>query len=188
MRSRFNRKKPIAHEGYQINREIRNEQLRLIDHLGENHGVVSRRDALLIAEEANMDLVVINKGAADSIPVAKIMDFGRFLYDRKKKQGEAKKRQTVIQIKEVKMRPNIGDGDYLIKMKKAIKFLEEGKKVKFTLQFRGRQMIMMNDLGSKLFARISKDLNEASLGTLLEEKETRSRPFWSKVVAVKSKH
>ena len=184
MKDRFSRKTPEANAGYTINDKIKDKELRLITHTGENLGVVTREKALMLAKDVNLDLVMIGKG--DFLqPVVKIMDFGKFLYERKKKQHESKKHQKVVQIKEVKMRPNIGDQDYQVKMKRAIKFLKDGKKVKFTLQFRGRQMIMMNELGSNFFSRVSKDLQEASIGQIVEEKESRGRPFWSKIIYIK---
>ncbi len=183
-REKFGRKIPETHAGYSINEKIKSKELRLITDTGENFGVVSRDKALGLAQDANLDLVLISKDDT-SQAVAKIMDFGKFLYERKKKQHEAKKHQKIVQIKEVKMRPSIGKQDYMVKMKHAIKFLEEAKKVKFTLQFRGRQMIMMNELGNKLFAQISKDLQDANIGRVIEEKETKGRPFWSKIVSIK---
>ena len=103
----------------------------------------------------------------------------------KKQQNEAKKHQKVIQIKELKMRPHIGEGDYLIKMNKAVEFLRDGKRVKFTLQFRGREGAMMNELAPQLFIRIKKNLDDHQLGTLLEEAESRGGPFWSKIFYLK---
>ncbi len=185
VRGKYSRKLPEMHAGYEVNQKIRDKELRIITHTGDNIGVISREEALQLAQEANLDLVVISKSGA-SEPVAKIMDFGKFLYARKKKQHEAKKHQKIVQIKEVKMRPNIGTQDYEVKMKRAVKFLQDGKKVKFTLQFRGRQMIMMSELGNKLFKRITEDLGVAGIKQLVEEKETRSRAFWSKIVGVKT--
>ena len=100
-------------------------------------------------------------------------------------QDEAKKNQKVIQIKEIKMRPAIGEQDYRIKFNRAVGFLKEGKRVKFTLQFRGRQMIMMRELGDKHFARVHQDLLKQDLGPLVEEILQRGRPFWSKIYYVK---
>ena len=183
---RYQQQKADPHDGHIANERIRDRELRVITESGENIGVVSKEDALARAQEAGLDLVQISK-SGDGPPVVKIMDFGKFLYEKKKKQHEAKKHQKIVQIKEIKLRPSIGDQDYRIKLNRAIKFLQEGKKVKFTIQFRGRQMIMMNELGSGLFGRIATDLREAELGALVEEKESRGRPFWSKVVAIKTK-
>ena len=166
-----------------INEQIKDSEIRLITETGENIGVVSRREALDRADQAGLDLVKI--GEQESVVVAKIMDFGRHLYLKKKQQSEAKKKQKVIQIKEIKMRPNIGDQDYLVKFNRAVKFLQDGKRVKFTLQFRGREMIMMNEKGTKFFDRVHRDLEERNLGALVAEKEQRGRPFWSKVYYIK---
>ena len=166
-----------------VNEQIRDSKIRLIIETGENIGVVSRKEALDRAEQTGLDLVKI--GEQDSIVIAKLMDFGKHLYLKKKQQAQAKKNQKVIQIKEIKMRPNIGDQDYLVKFNRAVKFLEEGKRVKFTLQFRGREMIMMKEIGPKFFARIHNDLEARELGPLVAEKEQRGRPFWSKIYYIK---
>ena len=145
--------------------------------------MVSREEALSRAKEVGLDLVQI--GESQDVVIAKIMDFGKYLYMKKKQLGEAKKKQKVIQIKEIKMRPNIGDQDYQTKFNKALQFLKEGKRVKFTLQFRGREMIMMNELGKKYYERIDHDLQESGIGPLVSEKEQRGRPFWSKIYYLK---
>lgn len=168
---------------YFVNEKIRVPRLQVIDHKGDNLGVISREQALDIAEQAGLDLVQV--GEKGDTVVAKIIDFGRFFYARKKQLSEAKKKQKIIQIKEVKMRPNIGDNDYNTKLKQAIGFLKDGKKVKFTLQFRGREFIMIKELGRNFFEKIDKDLAEQDLGTLLNEKEQRGGPFWSKIYYVK---
>jgi translation initiation factor IF-3 len=168
---------------YIVNEQIRAREIRLITEEGENIGVVSRQEALSRAENVGLDLVKI--GEKDSVVIAKIMDFGKYLYLKKKQQGEAKKKQKIIQIKEVKMRPNIGEQDYQTKFKRAIKFLLEGKRVKFTLQFKGREMIMKHELGKKFFERIANDLEEKKLGSLVSEREQRSGPFWSKIYYIK---
>jgi translation initiation factor IF-3 len=183
--SRNNRAKPVANGGYIINEYIRAESLRVINHEGENLGVISRRDAQALATSVGLDLVQISE--SETGVTAKIMNFGKFLYEKKKQQGEAKKHQKVIQVKELKMRPHIGEGDYNIRINQAEQFLKEGKRVKFTLQFRGREVLTMEDAGSKLFLRIMVDLNTRQLGTILEEKESRGTPFWSKIVYLKEK-
>lgn len=181
-RGRKNSTKLLA-SNYFVNEKIKIPRLQVIDHNGNNLGVISREQALDIAEQAGLDLVQV--GEKDDIIIAKIIDFGKFLYAKKKQLSEAKKKQKVIQIKEIKMRPNIGDNDYQIKLKRAIGFLKEGKKVKFTLRFRGREFIMIKELGQNFFARIDSDLAEQGLGTLLKEKEQRGGPFWSKIYYVK---
>lgn len=168
---------------HEVNRFIRANQIRLIDETGQNVGVVSRTDALSRAEQVGLDLVKIGEDGV--IAIAKIMDFGKHLYTKKKQQHEARKKQKVIQVKEIKMRPNIGDEDYKTKFNRAVGFLKTGKRVKFTLQFRGRQMIMMNELGTKHYERLAKDLEEANLGSIVAEILQRGRPFWSRVYYVK---
>ncbi len=134
---------------------IRAPEIRLIDHEGENRGVVRPDEALRMAEEVGLDLVEISPNAAP--PVCKIMDFGKFKFEQQKKAAEARKNQKVIEIKEVKFRPNIDDHDYDVKMRSVTKFLEEGDKVKVTLRFRGREMAHI-DLGRNLLDRIAGDL------------------------------
>ncbi len=168
---------------YITNDRIKAASIQVIDQNGTNLGVISKKEALSLAEGAGLDLVQV--GEKDGAAVAKIMDYGKFLYVKKKQQSEAKKKQKIIQVKEIKMRPNIGDQDYNTKMKHAIEFLKSGKKVKFTLQFRGRQFIMIKELGNALFERIHKDLMEQDLGSLVEEKEQRGGPFWSKIYFIK---
>ena len=138
-----------------MNRAIRVPQIRLIDHNGENRGVVDPRDAVRAAEEIGLDLVEISPNA--NPPVCKIMDFGKFKYEQQKKAAEARKKQKVIEVKEVKFRPNIDDHDYDVKMKNVTRFLEEGDKVKVTLRFRGREMAHA-ELGRSLLQRVASDV------------------------------
>ena len=126
---------PTRETGPRVNGQIRVPQIRLIDHEGNNRGVVDPRDAVRAAEELGLDLVEISPNA--SPPVCKIMDFGKFKYEQQKKAAEARKNQKVIEIKEVKFRPNIDTHDYDVKMRSVNKFLSEGDKVKVTLRFRG---------------------------------------------------
>ena len=123
-----------------INQQIRAESVQLITQEGENIGTITRSQALRQAEEAGLDLVLIAQTGKEGIPVVKIMDFGKVLYEKKKKTIEAKKHQTVIQVKEIKMSPKIGEHDYQTKIKQAVQFLTSGKRVKITLSFRGREM------------------------------------------------
>ncbi len=132
-------------------------EIRLIDQDGENAGVVSPATAMEMAEEVGLDLVEISPGA--SPPVCKIMDFGRFKYEQQKKAAEAKKKQKIIEIKEVKFRPNIDTHDYDVKMRSVTKFLGEGDKVKVTLRFRGREMAHQ-ERGRELLTKIAGDIEE----------------------------
>jgi len=132
-------------------------EIRLIDQDGENAGVVSPAAAMAMAEEVGLDLVEISPGA--SPPVCKIMDFGRFKYEQQKKAAEAKKKQKIIEIKEVKFRPNIDTHDYDVKMRSVTKFLGDGDKVKVTLRFRGREMAHQ-ERGRELLTKIAGDIEE----------------------------
>ncbi len=179
------RSKPTANEGYFINRRIRDAVVQVIDQTGENRGDMPCEEAIRLAEGAGLDLVKV--GERGEVAITKIMDFGKFIYEKKKQAGEAKKHHKTIQIKEIKMRPRIGPGDYQTKMARAIKFLQEGKRVKFTLQFRGRQPVSVAEVGKEFFERIKKDVLAQDIGPLVEEKEMRSGPFWSKVFYIKAK-
>jgi translation initiation factor IF-3 len=125
-------------EDYRVNYRIEAREVRLIDSQGTMIGVVPIREALARAEEAGLDLVEISPTATP--PVCKILDYGKFKYEAQKKANAARKKQRVIEIKEIKMRPGIDDNDYSIKMKKVREFIEEGDKVKVTMRFRGREM------------------------------------------------
>jgi translation initiation factor IF-3 len=140
-----------------VNRQIRAPQIRLIDHEGENVGVVSPAEALEMAAEVGLDVVEVSPNA--SPPVCKIMDFGKYKYEQQKKAAEAKKKQKVTEIKEVKFRPNIDTHDYDVKMRSVTKFLGEGDKVKVTLRFRGREMAHQ-ELGRDLLERVAEDIED----------------------------
>ena len=169
-----------------INKQIRAEKVQLIDQDGVNVGVVSRNQALGQAEEAGLDLVMIAPTGKDGVPVTKIMDFGKVLYEKKKKRTEAKKHQKVIQIKEIKMRPKIGEHDYQTKIKHAIQFLKAGKRVKITLSFRGRENITKETRGAELFEKINTTFAKYDLKNLVQEKDTRMGRFWSRVYYLKN--
>jgi translation initiation factor IF-3 len=144
-------------DGPRVNEEIRVPQVRLIDQDGEMQGVMSARDALLRAYAVGLDLLEISPNADP--PVVKILDYGKFKYEQQKKKNEARKKQKVIEIKEVKVRPNIDENDYQVKLRAMKTFIEEGDKVKVTLRFRGREMAHQ-DLGVKVLERIRTDLDE----------------------------
>jgi translation initiation factor IF-3 len=132
-------------------------RVRFIDAEGENHGVVSIEDAMRNAEESGLDLVEISPNADP--PVCKVMDFGKYKYQAQKKANEARKKQKTIEIKEVKMRPNIDTHDYDVKMKAMRRFFEEGDKVKVTLRFRGRELAHQ-EIGINLLKRVQSDSDE----------------------------
>ncbi len=146
---------PTRDTGPRVNEKIRVPEIRLIDHEGENKGVVSPETAMQMARDVGLDLVEISPNA--SPPVCKIMDFGKFKYETQKKAAEAKKKQKVIEIKEVKFRPNIDIHDYEVKMRNVTRFLEDGDKVKVTLRFRGREMAHI-ELGREVLERIAADV------------------------------
>ncbi len=118
-------------------------------------GIVTIRDALIAAEEAGLDLVEIAPNADP--PVCKILDYGKYKYELQKKAAEARKKQKIIEVKEIKMRPNIDDNDYDVKMRSARRFIEEGDKVKVTMRFRGREMAHQ-DLGMNVLVKVRDDL------------------------------
>lgn len=124
-------------KNFAVNEEIREREIRVIADDGEALGVIATKEALRIAEEKELDLVMISPGAKP--PVCKIMDYGKYIYEQSKKDKEAKKKQKVINLKEIRVSPKIEEHDVLIKSNNARKFLEEGDKVKITVRFRGRE-------------------------------------------------
>lgn len=145
--------------GPRVNEKIGAPEIRLIGADGENAGVVTPRRAMEMADEAGLDLVEISPNA--SPPVCKIMDFGRFKYETQKREAEARKKQKIIEIKEVKFRPNTDTHDYEVKMRNVFKFLGNGDKVKITLRFRGREMAHLQ-LGRALLERVAEDVAEVA--------------------------
>lgn len=146
-------------DGPRVNEDIRVPQVRLIDQEGEMIGVMTARDALLRAYEVGLDLLEISPNADP--PVCKITDYGKYKYEQQKKANEARKRQKVVELKEIKVRPNIDDHDYGVKMRQMKDFIADGDKVKVTLRFRGREMAHQ-DLGLKVLDRIRTELAEAT--------------------------
>ena len=145
---------PVQKDGPRINEEIRAREIHLIDKDGSNRGNVSVAEALQLAQEAGLDLVEISPNATP--PVCKLLDFGKYKYQEQKKAAEARKKQKVVEVKEIKFRPMIDDHDYDVKMRSMIRFFEEGDKVKVTLRFRGREMAHQ-ELGVKLLDRVKDD-------------------------------
>jgi translation initiation factor IF-3 len=140
-----------------LNEEIRVPSVRLIGPDGSQVGVVSRGEALESARRAGLDLVMIAPEAEP--PVVKVMDYGKHLFELKKVKAAQKKKQKQIQIKEVKFRPGTEEGDYQVKLRSLIRFLEEGDKAKISLRFRGREVVHP-EIGMQLMTRVSKDLDE----------------------------
>ena len=133
-------------------------QVRVIDDQGENHGVISINDALEIADEAGLDLVEVSPQVEP--PVCKVLDYGKYKYEQQKKANEARKKQKIIDVKEIKMRPGIEEHDYQVKMRNVRKFLEHGDKVKMTIRFRGREMAHQ-DLGLRVLTRVQEELEDS---------------------------
>ena len=144
-------------EGPRVNTQIAVPSVRLVDEGGAMVGVVPLREALQMAADVGLDLVEISPNAEP--PVCKILDYGKFKYQEQKKASEARKKQKVIEIKEIKMRPMIDDHDYGVKMRAIRRFFDEGDKVKITLRFRGREMAHQ-ELGQKLLDRVKGDTGE----------------------------
>ena len=142
-------------DGPRVNQEIRVKEVRLIDENGENKGIVPVKEALLLADDAGLDLIETSPQAVP--PVCKIMDYGKYKYEQQKKKNEARKNQKIVNIKELKLRPMIDVHDYEVKVKQAKKFLSQGDKVKFTIRFKGREM-SANDMGRKVLDNLVDDL------------------------------
>jgi translation initiation factor IF-3 len=148
---------PTRDTGPRVNERIRAPEIRLIGAEGENLGVLPPLRAMELAEQAGLDLVEISPNATP--PVCKIMDFGKFKYEQQKRESEARKKQKIIEVKEIKFRPGTDTHDYEVKMRNVMKFLENGDKVKVTLRFRGREMAHQN-LGRELLERVADDVKE----------------------------
>ena len=143
-------------EGPRINDDIGVMRVRLVDERGNMVGVVGRNEALTMAANAGLDLVEIAPNADP--PVCKILDYGKFKYEEQKKKNEARKKQKIIEVKEIKLRPSIDDHDYQVKMRSMNKFIEEGDKVKVTMRFRGRELAHQ-ELGMNVLIRVRDDLD-----------------------------
>ncbi|MEQ8807404.1 MAG: translation initiation factor IF-3 [Rhodospirillales bacterium] len=148
---------PPSKDGPRINEDIDVAQVRLVDADGEMVGVISTKEAIEMAGEVGLDLVEVSPNADP--PVCKILDYGKFKYEAQKKANEARKKQKVIEVKEIKMRPGIDEHDYQTKMKAVRKFLDNGDKVKMTIRFRGREMAHQ-DLGMKVLDRVRVEVDE----------------------------
>jgi translation initiation factor IF-3 len=156
--------------------------VRLIDTDGKQVGIVSSREALQKAQDAQLDLVEIVPNAKP--PVCRIMDYGKYLFEENKKRNKAKKKQKQVQLKEVKFRPGTDEGDYQVKLRNLIRFLEEGDKTKITLRFRGREMAHQ-DLGRNLLRRIETDLSD--YGTVEQRPKMEGRQMVMVLAPTKTK-
>ena len=148
---------PPSRKGPRANEFITVNKVRLIDAEGENHGVVDIDTAIEVAKAAGLDLVEISPNADP--PVCKVLDYGKFKYEAQKKANLARKKQKVIDVKEIKMRPNIDEHDYQVKLRSMHRFFGEGDKVKVTLRFRGREMAHQ-ELGAQVLDRVREDMDE----------------------------
>jgi translation initiation factor IF-3 len=149
--------RPVApqKDGPLSNEDIQSPEVQLIDADGVNKGAIRTRDALAEAQELGLDLVII--AANSTPPVAKMLDLGRFKYAAQKKASEARKKQKVIEVKEIQLRPNIDEHDYQTKMKAVNRFLDDGDRVKVTMRFRGREMAHQ-DIGVQLLVKVQQEL------------------------------
>ncbi len=147
----------IANVTHPLNEDIREPQIRLIGGDGEQLGIMSSAEALQIAQEQELDLVMISPQAKP--PVCKIMDYGKYRFEQSKREKEAKKNQRVIEVKEIRMSPSIGENDFLVKLRNGQKFLAEGNRLKVTVRFRGREMAH-TDLGKQLLERFAAECAE----------------------------
>ncbi|AHF01895.1 translation initiation factor IF-3 [Thiomicrospira aerophila AL3] len=154
--------------------------MRLIDAEGEQVGVVATAEALTMAEAAGLDLVEI--AAKAEPPVCRIMDYGKFIYQQQKKQHDAKKNQKQVQVKEVKFRPGTEEGDYQVKLRNLMRFLEQGDRVKVTIWFRGRE-ITHKELGMKMLDRIKGDVEEVA--TVEQEPKMEGRQMQMMIAPTK---
>ncbi|MEQ8319448.1 MAG: translation initiation factor IF-3 [Rhodospirillales bacterium] len=148
---------PPSKDGPRANEEIQADPVRLVDADGEMVGVIGLQEAIDMAVEVGLDLVEVSPNADP--PVCKILDYGKYKYEAQKKANEARKKQKIIEVKEIKMRPGIDDHDYEVKMKAVRRFLDDGDKVKMTIRFRGREMAHQ-DLGLKVLERVREEVDE----------------------------
>jgi translation initiation factor IF-3 len=142
---------------YQINEEIRDKEIRLIGDDGEQLGIMSSAEALSIATERELDLVKIAPQSAP--PVCKIMDYGKYRFEQTKREREVKRNQHIVEVKEIRMSPNIGDNDFNVKLRNGQKFLRDGDRLKVTVRFRGREMAHTN-IGEGLLKRFAAECEE----------------------------
>ncbi|AKC60515.1 translation initiation factor IF-3 [Blochmannia endosymbiont of Camponotus (Colobopsis) obliquus] len=153
-------KKNYLTRSNRVNQNIHAVEVRLTDINGKQVGIVSLREALAQAEASGADLVEISSNALP--PVCRIMNYGKFLYEKNKSSKEQKKKQKTIQIKEIKFRPNTEEADYQVKLRNSVRFLKDGDKIKITLRFRGGE-IVHQQIGTKVLNRVRKDLEQISI-------------------------
>ena len=161
---------PQLRDGPRVNEMIDDPQVLLIDETGEKRGVINTQEALTMAAAAGLDLVEVSPNSKP--PVCKLLDYGKFKYQAQKKANEARKKQKTVEVKEIKMRPNIDKHDYDVKMRSMMRFFEEGDKVKVTLRFRGREMAHQ-ELGMALLERVRNETDEIAKVELMPKLEGR---------------
>jgi len=161
---------PPVQDGPRVNGSIRAPKVRCIDPDGNQLGVIDTREALAKAEDFGLDLVEVQPNADP--PVCKILDYGKFKYEAQKRANEARKKQKIIEVKEIKFRPNIDEHDYQVKMRNVNKFLSGGDKVKVTLRFRGREMAHQ-ELGANVLARVRDETEEIAKVEAMPKMEGR---------------
>ena len=161
---------PPAQDGPRVNGAIRALQVRCIDPDGEQLGVLDTRDAISKAEDFGLDLVEVQPNVDP--PVCKILDYGKYKYEAQKRANEARKKQKIIEVKEIKLRPNIDEHDYQVKMRNVVKFLSGGDKVKVTLRFRGREMAHQ-ELGANVLTRVREETDEIAKVEAMPKMEGR---------------
>ncbi len=153
-----------------MNDAIKASEVRVVDAEGEMRGVISLSEALELAAEAGLDLVEVSPNADP--PVCKVLDYGKYKYEQQKKANEARKKQKIVELKEVKVSPRIEKNDYDVKMRNARRFLEDGNKVKISMRFRGREMAHQ-DIGRNLYVKMREELAELSVVELYPKMEGR---------------
>jgi translation initiation factor IF-3 len=170
----------------QINEKIIHRSVQLITQDGRNLGVISKDEALRLAREAELDLVVLSERDGEA-PIAKIMDFGKASYARKKQQSESRSKQKLIQIKEVQIGPKIGEHDFQTKLHKVLSFLADKKHVKIVITFRGREAVLRDQRGAELYAKIDAAIEAIGSGAqqIMREKDTKTPSTWSRIYYLK---
>lgn len=169
----------IAKKDLRINNRIRVREVRVVGEEGEQLGVLQTPDALKKAEEAGLDLVEVAPTAVP--PVCRIMDYSKYKYEQEKREKEARKKQKIVHIKEIRLGPKIGEHDYQFKLRNLEDFLKRGDKVKITMMFRGREMAHV-DLGRKLLERLSSDISQVGE---IEESPRQEGRFINMVIRAK---
>jgi translation initiation factor IF-3 len=160
----------MTRNGPRVNDAITNPTVRCIDENGEQLGVISLRDALQKAEDVGLDLVEVQPN--NDPPVCKILDYGKFKYETQKRANLARKKQKIVEVKEIKLRPNIDEHDYQVKMRNVRKFIDAGDKVKVTLRFRGREMAHQ-ELGAQVLSRVRDEMEEITKVEAMPKMEGR---------------